>query len=89
MSSYLYAPIGYVYSVYERSSNWFNDWLEIYVYYKKRQPPKITYIRCFRCHSEEVLNKGGSPDDVKSKYCSKCYNDVLEEAVYNLLSSIR
>ena len=85
MSAYLYAPITYVYSAY----GWFNEWLTTYVYYKKRQPPKITYIRCFRCHSEDVMNKGGSPDDIKSKYCRECYNKLLQEAMDNLITNLR
>lgn len=88
MSSYLYAPIGYIYSVCDWSSNWFSDWLAIYVYNSKRQPPKITYIRCFNCHNENVMNKGGHPDDIKSKYCVKCYNELLQEAMHNLISGM-
>lgn len=77
MSSYLYAPIGFIFTVY--------DWLAVYIY-KKRQPPKITYIRCFKCHSEDVLNKGGSPHDIKSKYCHKCYQELLHDAMQSILS---
>ena len=76
MSTYLYSPINYLYNTY----TWIVDYLR-----GNRQVPKITYIRCFNCHSEDIMNKGGSLNDIKSKYCYDCYNTLLRDAMQKIL----
>jgi hypothetical protein len=84
---YVYNAIDYIYRSYNYSLDVIGKVMSI-VLYKRREPPRITYLRCFSCHTDKVITPMGSPNSLKTKYCQSCYNIVMQKIMDSIIDAV-
>ena len=85
--SLLYSSFDYIYETYQGAYIWLYEWMNTYVY-GNYQGPKLTYTRCFGCHTADVIDPNTSINNIKSKYCHSCYEKLLRDAMDSIITNM-